>query len=101
MSELSLETVAAPQAFGDGTLVPAAEELAGIADQIDQMTIISGVFGDDDSGAALVAEYTRVQTETSERVKTDEEAITSAATALTAITTNYQAMLAANTPRGR
>ena len=101
MSELMLETVAAPQAFGDGTLQPTAEELTTIAAQIDEMTIIAGVFGNDESGAALTEEYTRVQTETSARITADQEAIASAAAALTVISANYQAMLEANTPQGR
>jgi hypothetical protein len=100
MSELTLETVAAPRTFGDSTLVPAGDELGTIADQINEMTIIAGVFGDDESGAALVEEYTRVQTETAARVTADQEAIVSASVALSAISTNYQAMLEANTPQG-
>jgi hypothetical protein len=65
------------------------------------MTIIAGVFGNDESGSALVAEYTRVQTETAERITADQEAVVSAGAALTAISANYQAMLEANTPQGK
>jgi hypothetical protein len=101
MSETMLETVAAPQQFGDSTLTPAAEELTTIANQISEMTIIAGVFGNDESGAALVTEYTRVQTETADRVTADQKAIVSAAAALAKISANYQAMLEANTPQGK
>lgn len=101
MSETMLETIGAPQSFGDSTLVPAGEELTRIATQIAEMTIIAGVFGDDESGAALVAEYTRVQGETVERIVADQTAVVSAGTALTAISTNYRAMLEANTPQGK
>lgn len=101
MSELMLETVTAPQTLGDAALEPTAEELGSIADQIRGMTIIAGVFGNDESGAALTAEYTRVQTETATRITADQEAIASAAAALTSISANYQAMLEANTPQGK
>lgn len=101
MSELMLEVVAAPQTFGDATLQPTADVLTKIADQITGMTIIAGVFGNDESGTALTAEYTRVQGETAARITADQEAITSAAAALTSISANYQAMLEANTPQGR
>ena len=97
-----LETVAAPQTFGDSTLVPAGEELGKIAAQIGEMTIIAGVFGNDESGAALVAEYTRVQTETAERITGGPGGDRlGRRAALTTISANYQAMLEANTPQGK
>jgi len=101
MSELMLEVVAAPQTFGEGTLEPTAAELGTIADQIGEMTIGPGVLGNDESGAALTAEYTRIQTEIGARITADQEAIVSAGAALTQISTNYQAMLEANTPQGK
>ena len=101
VSALELETIAAPRALGDDALVPTAEALASIADQIDEMELVAGVFGLDETGTALVDAYRRVQSDTSDRITADQEAITSAAAALTKISANYQAMLEANTPQGR